>query len=175
MNVLVPWKTSPQITLHSHRSSDQIMERIRESIDFEGNVTPIDHFVSGDKPFIGRRDVAKNSFLICHRHGNGLAFMSRCAIGRVSKEGSGSTVSYEFTMRPWDRLFLSIWLLMMLLFNGLAVFSVVMKPTGEYLALLGITSGLLVASWLTPTFCQWYFRHYESEIAKLLSEIAAGR
>lgn len=172
--MLVPWQTSEETILQSSKSQASVMQEIGASIDFEGNVTPVDHFICGDKKFIGHRDTSKSTFLIAPRQGTGPAFFARCALGRVSAEGSGCRISYKFTVRPWDRAALVILVFMMLLFNAIAIFSVIVKPNGEYFTLLAITSSLLAMVWFIPRICQCVFKTSEGEIRDLLVRISGA-
>lgn len=143
-----------------------------KSIDFEGNVTPVDHFICGDKPFVGCSDKAKRKFLISHRHGNGLPFFARCAMGTIDSNGTGSTLRYRFTLRPWERFIFLSGVIMTVVFNAIAIFGVIVKPEAEYFVLLTITVTLMLAVWFAPRISQWFFRGYEAEISQALERIA---
>lgn len=174
MNALVPWQTSAEVTLNSPHSADALKKIVMDAMDFEGHVSPVDHFICGSKPFVGCSDIAKSTFLVSHRHGNGQPFLARCAIGKIRSVPGGSTLSYRFTLRPWERFLIALWVILLIGFNALALFSVVVKPSEtEYQVLLGITMTLLFAAWSAPRICQWLFRGYEAEIAQMLRRSAA--
>lgn len=172
MNALIPWQTSGEITLNSTLSADALMKIVMNAIDYEGNVSPVDHFIRGSKPFIGCSDVAKSTFLVSRRHGNGHPFLARCAMGKIRSVPGGSTLTYRFTLRPWERFFTALFVILLVGFNALAIFSVVGKPSeAEYRVLLGLTMTLLFAAWSAPRFCQWLFRGYEAEISQMLERV----
>ncbi|MBY0552269.1 MAG: hypothetical protein K2W95_33630 [Candidatus Obscuribacterales bacterium] len=172
MKALIPWQTSGEITLNSSQSADALMKIVMESMDFEGNVSPVDHFVRGSKPFVGCSNAAKNTFLVTHRHGNGLPLLARCAMGEIRSVPGGSSLTYRFTLRPWERFFTALCVILLIGFNVLALFSVIVSPSEtEYRVLLGITMTLLFAAWSAPRICQWLFRGYEAEIAQLLKGV----
>lgn len=152
----------------------ELMKTIQAAINFEGNLSAVDHFVAGSGEFIGAVDLYKNTFLIFCRHGaQGTPFFARVAMGEVTPNGSGARIRYRFTMRPWDRFFLGVGLCMTFAFASLGIFSVLVKPNGETAFLCVITLVMFALMWLSPKICQWIYRKDEPKIAALLAKLSS--
>lgn len=173
MTLPLPWKTSPQQKLSSRLHPDEAIAEIKQSIDFEGNLSAVDHFICGDKDFIGSINKEKLSFMIFCRHGSqGTPFFARVAHGEVKASASGSILEYKFTLRAWDRFFLLIGLALALVFNGFSLFYLLLKPGGESLVCAALTAAVFLLVWFAPRIAQWHYASDEKKIESLLRSIA---
>ena len=174
MGFPVPWQTSEQRMLESPLAVPELMKVIQRSIDFEGNTTAVDHLIAGSGTFIGSTDLSKHTFMIFCRHGSqGTPFFARVAMGEVRSNGSGSQIRYQFTLRPWDRFFVLIGLLMFSVFTALMLFALIVQPGSDNSAGFVITACLLLFTWFTPRIFQWKYRDDETKIESHIRKLAS--
>lgn len=171
-----PWKDSSNRHLSSVLEADQTLGKIKASFDFEGNLTPVQHFIAGTKSFIGCINKEKRSFLIYCRHGSqGTPFFARVADGIVQASGKQSVINYKFKLRLWDRIFLCIGIAVLFCFSSLSFFYLLIEPKGDSILCTTLTTGLLLLAWFSPQIAQKFYQDDERKIAELLRSIAEGK
>jgi len=183
--MILPWKTTEPVTIESRLTPEELLATIAVKSDFEryssdytyigSDSSASSQIAAGSKPFIGVWNTTKGTFMLWRRHGNsGQPIMGRVVRGTIekSKTGSGSTITYQFTLRPWDRFFLCIGLGFLALINLLVIFGCIVKPPPDWLFWLTVCPAIFALAWFSPTIAQFKYRQYETDLTQLLQEVS---